>query len=80
MMTRYDAQAEPVRFRLFSKVYEPVSLAIIRSPMWARGAFLWYLELGAAADARFVRDWPEGIAWIKPGYTYTVLSIHPDDR
>ena len=79
-MTRFDARTNAAHFRTVSRIYEPVSLSIIRSPMWARGAILWYLELGDPANAAFIPDWPEGIAGSKPGHTYTLLSISADQR
>ncbi len=75
VLTRCNAQKHDIHFRVVSKVYEPVLVSIIRSPMWARGPIIWYLELGAASDARFIKDWPEGIGWSKPGYSYTLLSM-----
>ena len=79
-MTRFDARTHDIQFRTVSRFYEPVSLSVVRSPMWARGTIFWYLELGAPPDAVFIGGWPEGIGWSKPGYTYTLLSVFADQR
>ena len=74
VMTRTDPGHIPGLFRLVSGFYRPVAFAIIRTPPQARQPIYWYLELGASPNAKFMRGWPEGIGWSKPGYTYTVLS------
>ena len=74
IMTRVDPFHSPGLVQSFSGFYRPVAFAIIRTPLWARQPIHRYLELGAPPDADFIKGWPDGIGWSKPGYTYTVLS------
>ncbi len=74
---RNDAGKHATAFRRFSNFYSPVSIAIIRGPRPVRDCAMWYLELGAPADAKVWREWDDGILWSKPGYSYTLLSLPP---
>ncbi len=75
IMSRLDAGRNPDLFRVFSRFYQPVSVAIIRSPDEVSDCMISFLELGIARDAIMYYDAGHGIYWVKPGYTYTVLSL-----
>ncbi len=77
LATRFDARKSPEAFRAFSRFYQPISIAIIRSPECVHDFSISYLELGIANDAEMYRNVDNTIFWGKPGYSYTVLSIPP---
>lgn len=54
------------------KLYLPLFPTIVHGPKPVRRTGMWWIGLGMSAPTQFHDDWPDGIGWSNPGYTYTL--------
>ncbi len=64
---RHPAIADAV-----STAYGPLAPAAVSGPEPVRGALRWWIGVGMPPGTAFHGDWPRGIGWSNPGYTYTL--------
>jgi len=55
-----------------SWVYSPLAPAVIDGPEPVRRVLKWWIGVGMPARTEFHGDWPRGVGWSNPGYTYTL--------
>jgi hypothetical protein len=55
-----------------SSAYSPLAPAVIDGPGPVRRGLKWWIGVGMPARTEFHGDWPRGVGWSNPGYTYTL--------
>lgn len=64
---RFPATADAV-----SWAYSPLAPAVVDGPGPVRRALRWWIGAGMPARTAYHGDWPRGVGWSNPGYTYTL--------
>lgn len=57
---------------LISRAYAPLAPMVINGPPPVQSALKWWISLGMSSSTAFHDDWPQGVGWSQPGYTYTL--------
>ncbi len=68
---RWDRDRPQVAFTV-SCAYEPLAPMVVFGPEPVRGVMRWWLGVGMPPWTEFHGDWPQGVGWSNPGYTYTL--------
>ncbi len=55
-----------------SWAYSPLAPAVIDGPEPVRRGLTWWIGVGMPARTEFHGDWPRGVGWSNPGYTFTL--------
>lgn len=55
-----------------SRAYLPLAPTIINGPYSLQRGLKWWMGLGMSGRTEFHDDWPQGVGWSNPGYTYTL--------
>ena len=55
-----------------SWAYSPLAPAVVFGPEPVRRVLKWWIGVGMPARTGFHGDWPRGVGWSNPGYTYTL--------
>jgi hypothetical protein len=55
-----------------SGAYTPLAPAVVFGPEPIRRVSKWWIGVGMPARTEFHGNWPKGVGWSNPGYTYTL--------
>lgn len=71
-LSRLQLEGVPEVAHTVSWAYSPLAPAVIDGPEPVRRVLKWWIGVGMPARTEFHDDWPRGVGWSKPGYTYTL--------
>ena len=68
---RLEATQPEVAYAV-SMAYCPLGPAVVGGPEPVRRGLKWWMGVGMPSRTVFHDDWPNGVGWSNPGYTYTL--------